>query len=126
MSAGRTGSPLDELFGALADPTRRALLRRLIEKGPDTATRLAAGSPMTRQAVTKHLQALGEAGLARPEREGREVRWSATPEPLLEAVRWLAETSPRWDRRAQRLRGAARAKRARRDPPHGLPGARSG
>ena len=51
---------------ALADPTRRALLQRLLQHGPDTATRLAADSPLTRQAVVKHLQALPPTGSSRP------------------------------------------------------------
>ena len=109
----RTGtvSALDELFGALADPTRRALLERLMRSGPDTATRLAEGSQLTRQAIVKHLQALADAGLATPEREGREVRYHATPEPLAEVVAWLTESSSGWDRRLDRLRRAARVGR---------------
>ena len=57
-------SALDDLFGALSDPTRRALFERLLKQGPDTATRLAEHTTLTRQAVVKHLQALVEAGLA--------------------------------------------------------------
>ena len=95
---------LDDLFGALADPTRRALLQRLLRQGPETATRLAADSPLTRQGVVKHLQALVEAGLAAPRREGREVRYAATPEPLATAVAWLLESSADWDQRIERLR----------------------
>lgn len=95
--------PLDALFGALADPTRRALLSRLIHTGPDTATRLADEYPLTRQAVTKHLRALVDAGLATPRREGREVTYVATPERLADAVTWMADASPRWDRRMDRL-----------------------
>ena len=99
-----TTGPLDELFGALADPTRRQLMQRLIQNGPDTATRLVATTALTRQAVVKHLQALVEAGLARSERDGREVRYVATPEPLTAAVAWLLEASPQWDARLERLR----------------------
>ena len=104
--------PLDELFGALADPTRRELMQRLIQHGPDTATRLVASTPLTRQAVVKHLQALVEAGLARTERDGREVRYVATPEPLTTAVAWLLEASPRWDRRLERLRSRVQERAA--------------
>ena len=100
---------LDDLFGALADPTRRALLQRLLQHGPDTATRLAADSPLTRQAVVKHLQALVEAGLAAPRREGREVRYVATPEPLSTALAWLVESSAHWDQRIERLRRQAQS-----------------
>jgi DNA-binding transcriptional ArsR family regulator len=103
-----TARPLDDLFGALADPTRRRLLERLIHEGPHTATLLAAGSPVTRQAIVKHLQALTAAGLVTPERCGREVRYRATTEPLADAVEWLRGASAGWDRRAARLRRRVR------------------
>ena len=101
--------PLDDLFAALAEPTRRRLLERLIHDGPETATNLVArcaddrNSPLTRQAIVKHLQALVEAGLATPVRAGREVRYTATPEPLARVVGWLVETGPRWDHRLEKL-----------------------
>ena len=97
------GEPLDALFDALADPTRRQLLRHLVSEGPDTATRLALDLPVTRQAVVKHLQGLAEAGLVTPERRGREVRYRATPEPLTQAVGWLVDAGAKWDRRLDRL-----------------------
>jgi len=102
------GSVLDDLFGALADPTRRDLLRRLVHDGPRTATELAVGLPLSRQAVVKHLQALAGAGLATTRRAGREVRYVATTEPLATAVAWLLESSARWDDRLERLARAAR------------------
>jgi DNA-binding transcriptional ArsR family regulator len=102
-----TSGILDDLFGALSDPTRRALLERLLRHGPDTATRLAADMPLTRQAVVKHLQALVDAGLATSMREGREVRYTATTDRLLTAVTWLLESSPQWDNRLERLRRRA-------------------
>jgi DNA-binding transcriptional ArsR family regulator len=95
---------LDHLFGALADPTRRALMERLVRDGPETATRLAAGTPLTRQAVVKHLQALVEAGLASSQRAGREVMYTATPAPMALAVAWMVESSADWDRRIARLK----------------------
>jgi DNA-binding transcriptional ArsR family regulator len=97
-------SALDDLFGALSDPTRRELMQRLMHDGPDTATRLAADLPLSRQAVVKHLQALVDAGLASPTREGREVRYTATPEPLVAVLSWLMESSMQWDSRVERLR----------------------
>jgi DNA-binding transcriptional ArsR family regulator len=102
-----SGGALDELFGALSDPTRRSLMQRLVQSGPATATVLSAGAPLSRQAIVKHLQALVDAGLATPERHGREVRYVATPAPLADAVAWLIETSPQWDRRIDRLRKIA-------------------
>jgi DNA-binding transcriptional ArsR family regulator len=95
--------PLDDLFGALADPTRRGLLERLIHEGPRTATQLAAGSAVSRQAIVKHLQALTSVGLVAAERSGREVRYRATTEPLATVVDWLRGASAAWDRRAARL-----------------------
>jgi DNA-binding transcriptional ArsR family regulator len=104
-SPGR--QPLDDLFGVLADPTRRALLSHLVHEGPDTATRLATRFPLTRQAVVKHLQALAAAGLVSSDRSGREVRYRATTERLAEAVTWLLDTATKWDRRLDRLRDRA-------------------
>jgi DNA-binding transcriptional ArsR family regulator len=96
--------PLDELFAAVADPTRRQILQHLVHDGPATATQLAELFPLSRQAVVKHLQSLASAGLVATSREGREVRYRATTERLAEAVAWLLETSSQWDRRADRLR----------------------
>lgn len=84
-----TGS-LDAVFAALADPTRRWLLTRLLQAGPSSATDLARDLPMSRQAVVHHLQALDRADLVDARRGGREVRWSANTGALAEAVAWLA------------------------------------
>lgn len=89
----------DAVFAALADPTRRALLRTVAETGPRTATELASDLPISRQAVTKHLVQLDEAGLVSASRVGRETRYEATPEPLDEVRRWMDEVGERWDRR---------------------------
>ena len=101
MTADR---PLDELFTVLADPTRRAVLERLVHDGPQTATQLASHFPTTRQAVVKHLRALADAELVAPQRVGREVRYRATTERLADVVAWLLDASRGWDRRAERLR----------------------
>jgi DNA-binding transcriptional ArsR family regulator len=97
---------LDGVFGALADPTRRQLLSTLLHQGPASATTLAAPLPISRQAVVKHLQVLELAQLARPARQGREVRWSAQPAPLVDAAEWLVEAGSAWERRLERLRNA--------------------
>jgi DNA-binding transcriptional ArsR family regulator len=102
--------PLDQLFGALADPTRRALMVRLVSKGPATATVLSCDVPLTRQAVVKHLQALEAVGMVVSERVGREVRFRAEPEPLAAAVGWLLDAGASWDRRIDRLRGEVRSR----------------
>lgn len=98
--------PLDELFTALADPTRRELLFALVHDGPRTATRFATESPLTRQAIVKHLKALEAAGLVVGERSGRDVNYRATTARLAEAVRWLLDASASWDRRSERLKRA--------------------
>lgn len=95
---------LDTLFGALADPTRRLLVERLLTNGPATATALAETTPLTRQAILKHLQVLEAAGLMEHERYGREVRFRVTPKPLASAVAWIVDTAGQWDQRLDRLR----------------------
>jgi DNA-binding transcriptional ArsR family regulator len=95
---------LDHVFTALADGTRRAVMRRLSEDGPATASALALELPMSRQAVVKHLQTLSRAGLVDTRRDGREVRYRATPAPLGDAVLWMVRTGATWDRRLERLR----------------------
>jgi DNA-binding transcriptional ArsR family regulator len=91
------------VFEALADPTRREVMRRLAEAGPATATELAGDLPVTRQAVAKHLATLAEAGLVTSDRQGRETRFSFTPEPLADAEAWMADVGARWDDRLQAL-----------------------
>ena len=95
----------DVVFAALADGTRRELLRAIVTGGPCTATELASTRDITRQAVAKHLAVLGEAGLVRGEREGREVRFRADTSPLASASDWIADTGAAWDRRLGRLAG---------------------
>ena len=94
----------DRVFGALSDPTRRQLLRTIAEQPSVTATKLAAELPISRQAVLKHLAALSEAGLIERERSGREVRYRATPQPLSEAVSWMADVGAQWDSRMAALK----------------------
>jgi DNA-binding transcriptional ArsR family regulator len=91
------------VFAALADPTRREVVRTLSRRPDLTASRLAGELPMTRQAVAKHLGALDRAGLVQARRQGRETRYSLTPAPLAEAMDWMAEVGERWDERLARL-----------------------
>ncbi len=102
----------DAVFSALGDGHRRALLSAL-SSAPSTATELAVGLPISRQAVAKHLAALADAGLVESERSGREVRYRMTPEPLSGAVTWMAEVGARWD---ERLASLARGFERRRLP----------
>ena len=75
---------VDEVFAALSDPTRRAVIRSLSQDGPSTVTELAGRLPVTRQAVTKHLGALEEAGLVASDARGRGARFRLTPRALLD------------------------------------------
>lgn len=100
---GAGGHDLDAVFGALADPVRRGLFERLIAEPRRTPTTLAAGLPITRQAVAKHLAALSAAGLIRGSRDGREVRYEVTAEPLTSAAEWIASVGAEWDDRLARL-----------------------
>lgn len=91
------------VFGALSDPTRRALLSAIAEHPAATATELAAQLPISRQAVLKHLNALTEAGLLDRTRSGREVRYQFTPAPLSDAVSWMTGVGAAWDERLGQL-----------------------
>lgn len=100
---GRRPPPIDSVFAALSDPTRRRLLEQISRQGPLTATELAGSYPMSRQAVAKHLGALADAGLLECERQGREVRFGVVAEGLGDASSWLAEVGERWDLRLAAL-----------------------
>ena len=101
---------LGALFAALADPTRRQVIRELSAEQPVTASGLAGELPMSRQAIAKHLAALERAGLVEPRREGRETRYRLTPEPLDDAIAWMEDVGARWDRSLAKL--SERARRA--------------
>ena len=68
-----------------------------------TATELADRLPITRQAIVKHLGALGVAGLVAGERQGREVRYRLTPDVMADAMAWMADVGAQWDRRLASL-----------------------
>jgi DNA-binding transcriptional ArsR family regulator len=91
------------VFAALADPTRRQVVRTLSRQPDLTASRLAGELPMSRQAVTKHLAALDRAGLVQGRREGRELRYTLTPAPLSDAMAWMDDVGAQWDARLARL-----------------------
>ncbi|UYM05094.1 ArsR/SmtB family transcription factor [Solicola gregarius] len=107
MTTGR--DTVDDVLTALADPTRRRLLDLLAEAGEATSTTLAAGMPISRQAVVKHLGVLDAAGLVTGERVGREVRYTVRPAALDATARWMASRAAAWDRRLARIKGIAEA-----------------
>jgi ArsR family transcriptional regulator, cadmium/lead-responsive transcriptional repressor len=106
---GLADDDLGAVFAALADPTRREVVRSLAARPGLTASHLAGELPMTRQAVAKHLGALRDAGLVSSRREGRETRYVLTPDPLREAMDWMAEVGGLWDDRLRRLSARARS-----------------
>jgi DNA-binding transcriptional ArsR family regulator len=92
------------VFAALGDATRLGLVGRLSVEGPLSITRLSEGTGVTRQAVTRHLYALGDAGLVRNARRGRERVWELDLERLGAARRYLDQISAAWDDAAARLK----------------------
>jgi len=92
------------IFAALGDETRLALVGRLGDGGPLSITRLSEGASVTRQAITKHLEVLAEAGLVKGERTGRERLWTVDGTRLEEARRCLDEISRQWDSALERLK----------------------
>jgi ArsR family transcriptional regulator, cadmium/lead-responsive transcriptional repressor len=96
--------PADAVFAALADATRRTILRAVSERGPLTATTLAGELPISRQAIAKHLSLLRDAGLVHADRAGRETQFTAQPEALRDVAAWATATGRRWDDRLDRLR----------------------
>ncbi len=95
---------MEAVFAAIGDPTRRLLLERLRSAHPLTLSQLAAGLPITRQAVTKHLDLLRRAGLVRVQRHGRERLHELDPTPLRSVEEWLAPYAAAWDERLARLK----------------------
>ena len=94
----------EEVFTALADPTRRAILAELAGSGPATATDLATRLPITRQAIAKHLALLGEAALVVAEPgERRRVRYRLHSAPMQVAQQFLAALARDWDRQLDAL-----------------------
>jgi DNA-binding transcriptional ArsR family regulator len=92
------------IFAALGDETRLRIVARLCEEGPQSIMRLTKGAAVSRQAITKHLRALEEAGLARGSRAGRERIWELRPNRLAEVRRYLDQISRDWDAALDRLR----------------------
>jgi DNA-binding transcriptional ArsR family regulator len=119
MTAGITEPPDEELWSAIADPSRRQVLDLLVSHGEVSASWLAGRVPFTRQAVSKHLVVLERAGLISRRKQGREVLYQVEAERLDQAARAMAELAARWDQRLgaiKRLAEAAHAENKTRNP----------
>ncbi|HMI49131.1 MAG TPA: metalloregulator ArsR/SmtB family transcription factor [Gemmatimonadaceae bacterium] len=92
------------LFAALGDTTRLRLVTRLCNTGPMSIASLTAGSKVTRQAITKHLRIMEEAGLLLSTRQGRESIWELDQQRIQEARRYLKMISRQWDDAIDRLK----------------------
>jgi DNA-binding transcriptional ArsR family regulator len=106
-SGGAAAVRVDEavpVFAALADATRLRLIRRLSSGGPLSITRLSEGTGVTRQAITRHLETLGEAGLVRHARRGRERVWELDRKRIEKAQLYLDQVAAQWDAAADRLK----------------------
>jgi DNA-binding transcriptional ArsR family regulator len=109
---------LDRTLVALADPTRRAILRRLVREEA-RVTDVATPFAMSLNAVSKHIRALEQAGLVRRRVEGREHYLTFDPRPLAAAATWIAAQRAFWDERLDALDAHLVARRrpsARRRP----------
>jgi DNA-binding transcriptional ArsR family regulator len=98
---------VDELWSAVADPTRRRVLDALLDRGEATATILAGELPVTRQAVAKHLGVLDRAGLVEGRRRGREMRYAIRPQRLVAATRSMTQVAAEWDARLAAIKRIA-------------------
>jgi len=99
----RSNEGTANIFAALGDETRLRLVARLCSAGPLSIARLTAGTAVTRQAITKHLNVLAEVGIVRGMRTGRERVWELEPRQLEEARRYLDLISTQWDEALGRL-----------------------
>lgn len=93
---------LDTTFNALSDPTRRAILDRLMH-GEARVTEIAEPFDMSLNAVSKHIRVLEEANLVTRRREGKEHRIAYAPEPMEALARWITEKRALWNGRLDRL-----------------------
>lgn len=104
--------PDDRLWSAIADPSRRRVLDLLVRGGEASATALADQVPFSRQAVSKHLVVLEQAGLISRRKLGREVLYQVEAVRLDQATRAMAELVDRWDRRLDAIKRLAEAAHA--------------
>ncbi len=93
----------NDIFKALADPTRRAIFEKLAAGGMN-ASALREGMPISQPAMSQHLAVLRSAGLVREERQGRFVNYEVDPEGLVPIARWLAKYRAYWPARIESLK----------------------
>jgi DNA-binding transcriptional ArsR family regulator len=104
--------PDDDLWAAIADPSRRRVLDLLVQRGEASASSLAGQVPFTRQAVAKHLAALEGTGLIGRRKQGREVLYRVDADRLDQATRAMVEVARQWDRRLHTIKRLAEAAHA--------------
>jgi len=97
----------DELWSAIADPSRRRVLDLLVSNGDVSASWLSGHVPFSRQAVSKHLAVLEQAGLVSRRKQGREVLYQVEAGRLDQATRAMAELAAQWDRRLATIKRLA-------------------
>lgn len=107
-----TAQPDDELWSAIADPSRRRVLDLLVSHGDVSASWLAGRVPFSRQAVSKHLAMLEQAGLISRRKQGREVLYQVQAGRLDQATRAMADLAAQWDRRLATIKRLAEAAHA--------------
>ncbi len=95
-------SDMDAVFGALADPTRRAILAQLAQ-GDATVTEIAAPYDMSLAAISRHIHVLADAGLMSRTREGKSIRCRLEAAPLRQAAGWLFGYQRFWDQKLDAL-----------------------
>ncbi|MDF2997334.1 MAG: transcriptional regulator, ArsR family [Xanthobacteraceae bacterium] len=104
LSAGEPSPDPAAIFAALGDGTRLSLLAKLSDGQSRSIAKLSADTRLTRQAITKHLRVLENAGLVRSIQVGRESRFSFRPEPIVEVRCYLDSVSEQWDEALGRLK----------------------
>src|SRR5882762_4407516 len=102
MTAKRQAHAL--VFAALGDEMRLLLVAKLCGGQPRSISQLTEGSKLTRQAITKHLRVLENAGVVHSVRTGRESRFAFNPEPMEEIKKYLDLVSEQWDQALSRLK----------------------
>ncbi len=93
-----------KVFAALGDETRLSLVKALSDGEAHSIAELSEGSPLTRQAITKHLRVLEVAGIVHSEKAGRQALFRFDPKPMDELQAYIAELSVQWDQRLSRFK----------------------